>query len=890
MGSGPNYTVIPNDWTNLEYIISDLCSRIIDEDASFSDYLLADGTRELSANWDAGSYQIQAETFRSDVTTGTAPFTVASTTKVTNLNADLLDGQTGAYYAVASTGVTAAAALTDNRIVRGDAASLAVQTSGITLDDSNNVSGMGTLSCGAITSSALTSGRIPIAGVSGLLGDDSDLTFSGDTLTATKIGAFEAAGAINFASQNMTNVDIDSGTIDGITSFTVANSIDIGNYTLTANGLTIDGTFTDGTMSLTGGNITGMGNITGSDVDISAGTGDYSSSGKGRFDSGLSIGTDATTGAGLTISTSGTRDGVSYTNTATGANEAIGLNSSITIDDASGIGYGSKTILTASGGTAYGHYVEIDDFTATKLAMGLSINATDAAVINNPTLFQHGIYVNWAIDGTDTNNRRWAFYNATGNTDMATSGKIFLGSDGIPTYWGSEYDASISWNNTNSQLDISSAVNINNALSLASGSITDSSGAISFGNENLSTTGHIGVGITADAAIGYRYSETVTATSYAFLGAPVIDANTATAVSVTGASFSAGIGAGANNQTGIVGVYSKLTYVSGVSGFTGTADYAKGLWIDFALPVAIGNRGTVTDVIGIEIDTPGASGANGEWTNVYGIKIGDMSTGTTSSWALYSAGGDSSHAGKFRLGSNVAPTHTLDVTGDSAFGDGTNETTISATGNVLLPAGAAAAGRYPIKFQAGTALTSPEAGAIEFYDSRFYVTNVAHQRALDRTSDVAVATVTCDGAAKPGGDSTDEIVLWTGVMDADSLVAGNVFKFHADGIVNSASNGDLVTLRVKVNNVTKATLQQDTKKMIDAYWHVDANATQRTIGGSGSRAIHLHLEIDELDNHTAGVVDIDTTASMDVTLTAQWNNEDAGNVISLYQGFMEYKN
>lgn len=33
------------------------------------------------------------------VSTGTAPFTVSSTTVVTNLNADLLDGQHGSYYA-----------------------------------------------------------------------------------------------------------------------------------------------------------------------------------------------------------------------------------------------------------------------------------------------------------------------------------------------------------------------------------------------------------------------------------------------------------------------------------------------------------------------------------------------------------------------------------------------------------------------------------------------------------------------------------------------------------------------------------------------------------------------------------------------------------------------
>ena len=47
---------------------------------------------------------------------------------------------------------------------------------------------------------------------------DTDLSFNeGDTLTATKIGAFTAAGAIDFNSENMTNVDIDSGTIDGTT-------------------------------------------------------------------------------------------------------------------------------------------------------------------------------------------------------------------------------------------------------------------------------------------------------------------------------------------------------------------------------------------------------------------------------------------------------------------------------------------------------------------------------------------------------------------------------------------------------------------------------------------------------------------------------------------------
>jgi len=68
----------------------------------FADAILAAGTVPLTAAWDAGPWQIRAETFRSDVVTGTAPFTVASTTKVVNLNADLLDGAEAASWVLAS--------------------------------------------------------------------------------------------------------------------------------------------------------------------------------------------------------------------------------------------------------------------------------------------------------------------------------------------------------------------------------------------------------------------------------------------------------------------------------------------------------------------------------------------------------------------------------------------------------------------------------------------------------------------------------------------------------------------------------------------------------------------------------------------------------------------
>ena len=59
---------------------------------SVSGYLKADGTVPLTANWDVGAYKVTANQLESDVAGGTAPLVVTSTTKVTNLNADQLDG------------------------------------------------------------------------------------------------------------------------------------------------------------------------------------------------------------------------------------------------------------------------------------------------------------------------------------------------------------------------------------------------------------------------------------------------------------------------------------------------------------------------------------------------------------------------------------------------------------------------------------------------------------------------------------------------------------------------------------------------------------------------------------------------------------------------------
>jgi hypothetical protein len=48
MAKAYNYTLIPGDWNNLEYIINDLASHIVDEGVLLPEYILADGSRAFS--------------------------------------------------------------------------------------------------------------------------------------------------------------------------------------------------------------------------------------------------------------------------------------------------------------------------------------------------------------------------------------------------------------------------------------------------------------------------------------------------------------------------------------------------------------------------------------------------------------------------------------------------------------------------------------------------------------------------------------------------------------------------------------------------------------------------------------------------------------------------
>ena len=146
----------------------------------------------------------------------------------------------------------------------------------------------GAISGAAITSSVLTAGRVPIAGTAGLIGDDADLTFLTDTLSATKVatsnvssGQVPVAGAagliggdadLTFATDTLSATKVASSSLtSGRVSFAGAAGLlsddadlTFATATLTSTGLAVGSTGLSitGTTTMTGGLVATVNRLT----------------------------------------------------------------------------------------------------------------------------------------------------------------------------------------------------------------------------------------------------------------------------------------------------------------------------------------------------------------------------------------------------------------------------------------------------------------------------------------------------------------------------------------------------------------------------------------------------------------------------------------------------
>lgn len=188
-----------------------------------------------------------------------------------------------------------------------------------------------------------------------------------------------------------------------------------------------------------------------------------------------------------------------------------------------------------------------------------------------------------------------------------------------------------------------------------------------------------------------------------------------------------------------------------------------------------------------------------------------------------------------------------------------------------------------LNIETDSLLTTPVAGTLEFTDSRMYLTNCAHQRSIDRTSDVATSSVNCQ-------NTTTETTMWTGEICAGDLKVGNVLKVEGYGQISSVSAADILTLNLYMGSTLIATIDSPGKALSSDCWEIQFRATVRAIGASGVLARSVTMSIEDDTNKTCGTTSIDTTADIDLTIKAQWNNAKAGNTFGLGMGWLEFKN
>ena len=302
----------------------------------------------IVGNLTSSAGNVRANILVSTVTTGTAPITVASTTKVTNLNADLLDGYDSSQSAVASTVVVrdvnanivannftgANLALTGTLSVTGNAnvgnigSTNGVFTGNITAG--NVYANSGTIGASLLTGTLTTAAQPNVTSLGTLTGLGVNGTVTAVNITAnTGIFTGNGSGLTNLAGANVTGQVANAlvaGTVyvaaqpnitsvGTLTSLAVTGNITAGN--VYANSGTIGASLLTGTLTTAAQpNITSVGTLTSLTVSGNANvgnigatngvfTGNVSVTGNlsAAFITGTMVTTNITTGANTTAGT-----------------------------------------------------------------------------------------------------------------------------------------------------------------------------------------------------------------------------------------------------------------------------------------------------------------------------------------------------------------------------------------------------------------------------------------------------------------------------------------------------------------------------------------------------------------------------------------------------------
>jgi hypothetical protein len=153
---------------------------------------------------------------------------------------------------------------------------------------------------------------------------------------------------------------------------------------------------------------------------------------------------------------------------------------------------------------------------------------------------------------------------------------------------------------------------------------------------------------------------------------------------------------------------------------------------------------------------------------------------------------------------------------------------------------------------------------------------------IDRTQDVILETVSVS-------NTTEETTILTEPIAKSTLYKGQLIFVYATGQFSTANSSAQVTLRVRMGNTIVASIVNNAKSTTDAPWYLKYMGTVRAVNGDGYISSYINTHIDDQFQHTNHPnQNFDTDLLQDITITVQWNEADAGNIIEIDQGVMYF--
>jgi hypothetical protein len=209
---------------------------------------------------------------------------------------------------------------------------------------------------------------------------------------------------------------------------------------------------------------------------------------------------------------------------------------------------------------------------------------------------------------------------------------------------------------------------------------------------------------------------------------------------------------------------------------------------------------------------------------------------------------------------------------------------IAPTAYLTLPAGTTAASTAPLKFTTqASPLTSVEPGTMEYVGHSLQFSQYLRRRGVAMTENVITSSTTVE-------NTTDEsAALITAQHGPDYLEVGKMEEILLSGTIGQRSNPSAVlTFDVKYGGTTIHSIATSANNLIasGSPFILRVFVTFRTVGATGTAQVNSWLEVpgETTKGGSTLVSPIDTTAQEDTTITAQWGEANAANILVVQQG------